>query len=321
MAINRVRITSYVGKKDKFLEIYNECRPRGKILKTWECCAGTLSMSINLLLGLEPHEMYATEKDKGMFSLLHAIKETPFELYEVMEDVEYSMENYKWATKQRDNQYSGLDELQIAKAKYILCNMSFNGIDGKGMYRDIDKGAEEDLEKYVYAKQVRERFRRQLFANIMRGSKRLQDIQIRNGDMMDEFDEKAADEEMFIFADIPYTNGTRKSNIYSEDTNLEWHKNFVNRIISLQKSGKLKASIMICNYCQKELKDDLYCELLKYGFVLIDVKEVSRPTVIRNSSEGKMKRNKVTEYIFINYEPACSISEDRIITKEDVFGK
>lgn len=314
MSLEIVRITSYPGKKDKLLKFLMELMPSEKITKTWEPFAGTLSMSVNLLKGFEPIEMYATEKDLGMYSLLHAIQENPVELYESMEELEYCKESYDWATKLRNSGYQGADELQIAKAKYILCNMSINGIDQDGKYRDIDLNTENDLKKYCYAKQVRERFRRQVFENIMRGHKSLQGIKLENADMMDKFMLRAYDKEMFIFADVPYTD----KDLYAVKTDLDWHKNFIQTIIMLQKQGNLNAKIMICNYCKKDLRHDVYCELLKYGFKLVKVTEVVKPTVIRRNTK---KKNKETEYVFINYEPIGTIARNRIKTRKDVFGE
>lgn len=285
---------------------------------TWETHAGTAAMTANVFSGLGVEKMYATEWDVGMYSLLKCCKKRPLELIADLLETEYAPEEFETALEQKENEYKCMTEMDIAVAKYILLTQSYNGLGTT--YRDIDKGADDDMMCWKAAQWHRNKYQRAIFG-LHDYSECIQNLKIRNADMLTVFDDFAAESDMFIFSDIPYTNSLRSKKLYEVDTTDQWHKEFAKKLAQMTRDGSLKAQMMLCNYVSEDLQADIYCkELLKEGWTLYMVKDTYRPTIIKDNSKAR-KKNKAVEVVFLNYEPISpAVGEERIFTYEKVFG-
>ena len=94
----------------------------------------------------------------------------------------------------------------------------------------------------------------------------------------------------------------------------------VDVLVAMTRDRSLKAKMMLCNYVSENMQSDIYCKaLLKEGWTLYLIKDVIRPTVIRENSKSR-KKNKAVEAIYLNYEPINPlVGRDRIFTYKDVF--
>lgn len=307
------------GNKAAIAALQANYLPGQKINKSWETNAGTCAFSNNILSGIELDKMYATEIEVGMYSLLKSCKEEPYDLVQALRKTEYSMEEFDKAQDEEATGYIGMSTIDIAVAKYVLLRQSINGI-GKD-YRDIDKGRDIDIKCMCDAQLQRERYKRRIM-KIIEYSECMQNVELIHGDMLDYFDNFASDPKMFIYSDIPYTTNLRASNLYKIDTDYNWHEKYAKKLADMTHSGKLKAKVMLCNYVNENMKNDIYCkELLKEGWTLYLIKDVNRPTVIKKDSKVR-KKNKAVEAIFLNYKPINpTVGKERIFTYEDVYGK
>lgn len=312
------RLVTLPGSKASLASLQANYLPVGGFSKSWETNAGTCAFTNNILSGLKLKEMYATELDVGTYCLLKVCKENPVGLIRELRKTEYSMEEYERAEDVLKCIKTPWDELKIAVAKYVLLRQSMNG--AITSYRDIDKSNDCDLKSWISAQQHRDRYHRQII-QLAEYSDGLQGLKIIQGDMLKYFDRFAADSDMFIYSDIPYTNGLRADRLYREETDAAWHRKYAKKLAEMTRDGTLKAKMMLCNYVSVNLESDVYCkELLKEGWTLYFIKDVYRPTVIKQNSKSR-KKNKTVEAIFLNYQPLNpTVGKNRIFTYEDVFG-
>lgn len=313
------RLVTLPGSKASIAGIQANYLPAGPFKKSWETNAGTLAFTNNVLAGLGLEKMYATEIESGMFNLLKVCKEQPVALATALMQTLYAMEEFEQAQEQEKQEYEGMTDLEIAVAKYVLLRQSFNGLGTT--YRDIDKGREDDIFCWRDAQRQRDKYMRQAL-QVIEYSQALQNVELIHADMLDYFDEFAADSSMFIYSDIPYTNNLRSNKLYKVDTDRAWHERFAKKLAEMTRRGRLNAKMMLCNYVNENLQADLYCqELLKEGWTLYLIKDVFRPTVIRENSK-KRKKNRAVEAVFLNYKPINPIvGNERVFTYLDVFGK
>ena len=311
------RLVTLPGCKYGLAPVQINYFPKDGFTKSWETHAGTCAISNNILSGFTLEKMYATELEKGMYTLLKVCKEQPCELVEALMNTEYSPDAFDWSLEQEKNNYENMAEVEIAKAKYIMQTHSINGIGAD--YRDIDKGSEDDLGCWKSGQQRREKYKRNIL-KIIEYSQGLQNVELIHDDMLNYFDKFAADSGMFIYSDIPYTNNLRSKKLYKKDTKPLWHREFSEKLTAMTKDGRLKAKMMLCNYVSENMQSDVYCKaLLKEGWTLYLIKDVHRPTVIKKDSKSR-KKNKAVEAVYLNYQPINPIvGRDRIFTYKDVF--
>jgi len=307
------------GNKSGIAHEQKNYLPTQKFTKSWESNAGTLAFSNIVLSGLGLKNMYATELDVGTYNLLKQTQENPYALTNFLMDVEYSEENYNWADSCCEKGYRGMEQLEIAAARYILGYMSYNGIVGDN-YRDIDRG-KEDFNCFMSGQWYREKFKRQIL-KIPKYSEGLQGIKLIHGDMIDYFDRFATDPEMFIYADVPYENSLRSAGLYQMETSTRWHRDFAIKLASMTRDKTLRASVMLCGYVNKDLTTDVYAkQLLSANWKLYLIKDVNRPTILKENVKDKKHKGKAVEAVFLNYEPINPlVGKERIFTFEDVFG-
>lgn len=312
------RLVPLPGSKASLAGVQANYLPDEPVEVSWETNAGTLAFTNNVLAGLGLKRMYATEIETGMFNLLKVCKECPVELATALMQTEYSMEEFERAQEQEKQEYAGMTDLEIAVAKYILLRQSFNGLGTT--YRDIDKGREDDIFCWRDAQRQRDKYMRQAL-QVIEYSQALQNVELIHGDMLEYFDTFAADPAMFVYSDIPYTNNLRSNKLYKVDTDRGWHERFAKKLAEMTRDGRLRAKMMLCNYVNENLQADLYCkELLKEGWTLYLIKDVFRPTVIKENSKTR-KKNKAVEAVFLNYTPINPIvGKERVFTYSDVFG-
>ena len=316
-----MRLIPYPGGKDQLVSTQAKYLPREGFDKVWETCAGTAAMTINLFAGMGLKEIVVTELELGMASLLKQVQENPIELLDAIMQTEYTPEEYDWAEEQEDNDFEGLSQLEIACVRYIKAFMSHNGM-GKD-YRDIDQGADNDMECFILGRGWRSKYKRQMLPSIMGYYQLLNNVKIIHGDMFDYYDSMIGDAGRLIYADVPYVNELRTNTLYKVESNKEWHKKLVKKLANDTKTGKLKAKVMLCGYANlADLSKDLYCkELLPVGWKLYLTIDVFAPTVIKDNSKSRKKTKRV-ECLWLNYEPIdCAISDNRIFDYEKVFLK
>lgn len=313
-----LRLVKLPGIKTGLAEITQNWFPKDGFEKTWETNGGTIALSANIFSTLKLKEMVVTEFDKGMASLLKAVKEQPFSIQSALFQTKYAPEEFDWAEDLAKNEYEGATLIERAVAKYILCQQSFNGMCKD--YRNIDYDINDDPRLWDNGAKVRKCYQKSIY-NIFNYSRALQNVKIVEGDMLDMFDDMIGDCQRFIYSDVPYITDKRARDLYQCDIDNNWSEQYAKRIAEATYSGKLKASFMLCNYVDLEdIANDVYAKhLLPAGFTLILMKEVARPTVIKKDSK-KRKKNRAIECVYINYEPLnVAVARDRIITFEDVL--
>lgn len=313
-----LKLVTLPGSKASLASTLTGYLPVKGFMYSWETHAGTAAMTANVFSGLGLEKMCATELDVGMYSLLKCCKERPEQLMVNLLETVYAPEEFETALEQKENGYKGMTEMDIAVAKYILLTQSYNGLGTT--YRDIDKGADDDIRCWKAAQWHRNKYQRAILG-LYDYSECIQNLNIRNADMLTVFDDFAAEPDMFIFSDIPYTNSLRSKKLYEVDTTDQWHKDFAKKLAKMTSDGSLKAQMMLCNYVNEDLQADIYCqELLKEGWTLYMVKDTYRPTIIKENSK-KRKKNKAVEVVFLNYKPINpAVGGERIFTYEKVFG-
>ena len=316
-----MRIVPYPGGKDTLVTTQAKYLPKDGFDKAWETCAGTAAMTVNLFAGMNLEEIVLTEIEVGMASLLQQVQENPVEFIKAVMQTEYTPAEYDWADEQEENNFAGLSKLEIACARYIKAHMSHNGM-GKE-YRDIDKGADDDIECWKNGQRCRDKYKRQMLPCIMGYAEALNGVKIIHGDMFDYYNNMIGDSGRLIYADVPYVNELRADKLYKVESDKKWHMRLVKQLANDTKSGKLKAQVMLCGYANlDDLSKDLYCqELLAVGWKLYLIKEVLPPTIFQKSSKSRKKTKRV-ECVWLNYEPIDpEINQNRIFDYEKVFGK
>lgn len=314
-----MRIIPYPGGKDKLVSVQAKYLPREGFTKVWETCAGTAAMTINMFAGMDVSEIVLTEIEIGMASLLKQVQENPVELLNAVMQTEYTPEEYDWAEEQEENEFDGLSQLEIACVRYIKSFMSHNGM-GKE-YRDIDKGADDDMECFKSGNSFRDKYQRQMLPSVFGYSLALQKVKIIHGDMFDYYDDMIGESERLIYADVPYVNELRADKLYKAESDKKWHMRLIKKLADDTKSGKLKAKVMLCGYANlDDLSKDMYCqELLAVGWKLYLIKDVPPPTIFKKNNKSRKKTKRV-ECLWLNYEPIdIAISDDRIFTYDKVF--
>ena len=312
------RLVPYPGSKSGMAALQTNYFPEERFNKFWETNGGTGAMTTNIVSGYEMDAMYITELDIGMYSLLKQVQEDPYSLVEELSKTQYSAWEFEEAKEAEEVGYRDMTQLEIAMAKWIVCRQSFNG-QGKN-YRDIDLGAEDDVKCWSNAQWQRNKYLRQI-PQLIEYSQGLQGVQIIHSDFLAYFDKFAANSEMFIYSDIPYYNELRSSGLYREETDKEWHRRYAMKLRKMTEDGSLKAKVMLCGYVNENMKADLYCnELLPAGWTLYLIKDVYRPTIIKDNSKSR-KKGKAIEAVFLNYKPINPlVGKERIFTYDDVFG-
>lgn len=302
-------VSDYIGKKERMLHEISDLLPASKIDITYETHAGTLAVSRRLLKSnFRLKKCFATELDLGTYSLLKQVQmREPDELIQKILNVGYDQNVFDWCKAIEAENYEEFSEEEIAVCKYILLNQSYNAAckswRGLGSNRENEARYKKNVKKFIE-----------------KGHFQLQDIEIVHGDMMDYLGNFINIQNAFIFIDSPYENSLRSSNLYSTDTDSEWHDRFLARIREYSKEKMLKANLMVCGYCHDQnFKEDKYCKaLIPLGFKLYKLKDTIRPTVIRDTMIRK--KNTVTEYCWLNYEPRSWIPRRNYFDYNDIFG-
>jgi hypothetical protein len=139
--------------------------------------------------------------------------------------------------------------------------------------------------------------------------------------MLNSFDHFASHRDCFIYSDIPYDNALRSTGLYKQETNERWHDEFSQKLADMTRNGSLQAQMMLCGYVNTDLSKDRYCRaLLPEGWTLYMIKDVYRPTIIRENTKDKKHKGKGIECVFLNYEPINpKVGRDRIFRYADVF--
>jgi len=312
------RLVPYPGNKASIASLQANYFPVTRFTKSWETNGGTGAMTVNILSGLDLEKMTITELDVGMYSLLKQVQEDPYSLVQELMKTEYSANEYEEAIDAEECGYQNMSQLEIARAKWIICRQSYNG--QGNYYRDIDLGADDDTKCWNNAQWQRNKYLRQI-PQIIDYSQGLQNVEIIHSDFLKLFNDLGSDPEMFIYSDIPYYNELRSSGLYREETDKEWHRKYAMKLRKMTEDGSLRAKVMLCGYVNENMQADLYCnELLKAGWTLYLIKDVYRPTIIKDNSKSR-KKGKAIEAVFLNYQPINPlIGREKIFRYEDVFG-
>lgn len=308
-------LANYIGNKSSSCFEYRDFLPADGFSSAWEAFAGTGAFSANVLSTMiDPGKIHLTDADMYMTDLLVQVQEKPFELITFLAQTEYAEKWYDWAEEICAGKQSS--QLERAAAQYIMMSMSFNGMVDSG-FRSIYYEDDRDFNSRMSARYLGERYKIKIL-ELYDYSLAIRGINIINDDMIHYFERFSSDEEMFIFADIPYSLETRTQGMYRKDVSSEWHRAFSNMLYKKTVNGTLKANMMLCNYLGN-IATDPYTKLLSVGWKMYLIKQVNRPTIIRKNMINKGK-GKAQEIILLNYEPInMPLTRDRIITAEDVL--
>ena len=311
-------MVKYYGNKRALIDVIKSVRPI-KYNSYVEICAGMATVATDIVGN--SCSRILVEKDPGQAALLKEIQQHPQELTERLLKTCYSPEEFEWAYDLQEGDYVGCSRLEIAVAKYILLEQSYNAMGTS--YRDISRGSEDDVQCLLAEMKWRERYRRQVLPNIYDMSAKLQGADIIEGDMFDEL-WRMENKDTWVTVDTPYRPALRSAGMrgYATDMSEADHYRFCEALQSLHALGKLNAKVTIFGYVEQNLQKDMYCQkLLPLGFKLYFAKSVYLPKVCSDRVKSKRK-SKRYECIFCNYEltDPSVIPAERIYSYEDVFG-
>jgi site-specific DNA-adenine methylase len=285
-----------------------------------ELCAGIATVARKIADNHVPRTV--VEKDHGQAELLKQVKTEPYELAERLFKLGYSRDVFEYALEMKTHKYYGCSSVETAMCRKILTDQSMN--DNTINYRNIDKGADDDISLMIGAMKYRERYLRQIFPDCAAFSQEMQGITVIEGDMFDYLN-RLCEPELWCTVDPPYRPDVRNAGMkgYDEDWEESTHLKLMEELYNMYLNNKLKAKVLICCYVDlDDMQGDVYCRyLMRMGFKLYLLQDVYRPTI--NSDQVKMKhKSRATECVFINYEPVAGdiVEPERMFTYEDVFG-
>lgn len=313
-------LTYFGAKNRKYLDFLIQILPEEKPKHIIETCMGSGSFTQHISSGIKDVKKTAIELDKGMFALHSQIKQDADILIKNIKNLANKEEVY-YEKKQMiadylegKTEYSNLD---IAVAELYTLVFSFNFM--RGSWRSNTNYLKyEDPMRRMKAKRSMEAFESILHFHmplvLCELYEKWQNVNLIHGSFMD-YKHMWKDEKALIFLDLPYqyskrgVKDSRKTAGYMVEMTDEQHNEFISEVIRFKEEGTLKAKMMICtNYTLNEngeiiiSKDDLYCQLLKHGFRLVQVQEKSSSEIIRKTSlDGKKMRQKKMEVVLVNY--------------------
>ena len=319
-----MKLPYYGSKDEKNLHLTMQILPERPLNRFVDCCFGSGNVTRTIPGEMQGVKKVGIELDKGMYTLHSQIRDDVCSLINIMKNIENTEKEYlkyKSILEKYVDNLQDYESLDIAVAELMVLSFSINSM--RGNWRDTEayrKHTQE--EKRHKAKKTMEGFESRFYEKIPIVLFDLndcwQDLELINGNFMDYthfWEEKGT----LCYLDLPYelkkrgiTNQERKKNAgYMQDMTQLEHEQFISEVCRKAKDDNLYADLMICtNYEVDEITDklivepdDLYINLLKYGFRMVVIERKESSEIIRkNSKQDTKKRRLKAEVIFINYK-------------------
>lgn len=267
------------------------------IIRPFTWYGGKLRMVSELLCLIPPHLLWCEPfMGSAVVTLNHARSEKEIinefskdivNLFKVLQDhtkgrqlienllgLQYSEETFETAEHHKKNNYSGFSDVERAMWEYVRISQSFNKTGGSfSKSKDTFK------------------FHMDILQNLFEVQKRLQNVEIRQGDGIALIDSLKDNEDAFLFLDPPYVANTRAKGarkVYPKEmTDLE-------HIWLLKTIQHAKSKVLLCGY-ESRMYDEY---LLPYGYKRYKLCDIVKACQF---VEGR-KKDIAEEYIWVNYE-------------------
>ncbi len=207
------------------------------------------------------------------------------ELIRLLENTPYSREVFKNTQQEIKTE---LDDIIRAKDFFILARMSFAG----GIISGFSYGVDVKFTKSFT----------NIVAHLFQIRERLKNAIIEKLDFFDLWNRYISDIETkkrisFIYLDPPYVNSTRKEILYEHETDIDFHKRFIELLLQYTNSKFLK--ILLSGY-----DNELYQSLVEAGW---KKKEFSTQQFMNTTTQNTKER---TECLWYNYKLPEQLSID-----------
>jgi hypothetical protein len=247
-----------------------------------EICGGSGTLSLNRYWWFNEctYNEY-NEKLTNLFILLKD-KNTRQALINGIVNMDNSKRFFEYALYHYNNDYKEIEnKLEQAILTYTVIFQSFNNEKKTWSSKPISKSLKQNTEKRLY-----------------KVADALENIEITQKDCFNLIKEEQENEQLFIYADVPYVHSTRTGSKDSYGNEYEWtdeqHINFIKYAIESNNR------IMICNY-----NNEIYDMLLNSSrWHKINIKNVKSPTP-KIDGIKKIK----SEYVYINYNNYSKMSK------------
>lgn len=215
--------------------------------------------------------------DEGIYAILTALRDTPYELQARLESIPYCEDVFQQAKTRNDSDFNR--DIDFAINEFIVRRMSRGGLKEAFAWSDRQRGGQPgDVNAW-----------KTIIEQLPTISERLQNVHIENVDVLAEQEEfnflnRWADNSAVIYCDPPYVKQTRQSqNVYEGEMTNDDH-----RALS-QQLKDCGCRVIISGY-----PSPLYNELYS------DWRVVERK-IPNHSSQQKIKQYK-TECLWMNYD-------------------
>lgn len=337
----------YWGKKGrKYLGIFFQILPAGRLKHIIEVCMGSGTFSANVSGGFEAARKTAIEIDSGVCALARCIQKRPFEILDRIQNTEYSEDVCRRSIQLLNEVKMGkkVEELELAQAEYAALYMSRNSqrmaprkLDSYKKQPDEKKAkkSKTDLERQKH------NFYRDASKVVWECNKAWKELEIIEDDFMNYPEYWCGGDETLVFADVPYQYADRgisgrKTNDtgYIYDWDDDKHSEFLRFVTQAAAEGQKKSRIIVCASYERdesgklfkrglrntriELRDDIYNQiLLAEGFRMVVIMDKFSSECGRKSLKKKIK----AEVVYINYRDILGDwSKFEYYDYEDIFG-
>ena len=316
------RLPYFGGKEEKNLAYTALLCPEEQIDTFVDCCFGSGNVTRTIPCEMLGVKKVGIELDRGMFALHSQIKEDVYALIEKIKPMNNSQDTYLSNKRKLEEYVEGSEKysrIEIAAAELFVLAFSYNSMRSRWRNADFYKKHTSDEERDK-AKKTAEAFHNRFYEKIpitlLDLSLAWQELNLINGNFFD-YTHYWDQEGTLCYLDLPYelkkrgifNQNTKKNAGYMKDLTQNDHEKFISEVCSRAAAGRLHGWLMICtNYEIDETgkliieADDLYTELLKYGFrMVVTEKKESSEIIRKNSRHDSKKRRKKAEVVFINY--------------------
>ena len=316
------RLPYYGGKDEENLSPTVQLCPEEQIDTFVDCCFGSGNVTRTIPCEMLGVKKVGIELDRGVFALHSQIKEDVYALIAQIKTMRNSEELYLDNKRKLEEYVEGSEEysrLEIAATELMVLAFSINSM--RAQWRNKDFYKKHTLEeKRDRAKKTAEAFDNRFYEKIpiilLDLSEAWKELKLINGSFFD-YTHYWEQEGTVCYLDLPYElkkrgikQNRKKGAGYMKDMTQDEHEKFISEVCRRVKGGNLRGKLMICtNYEIDDTgklviePDDLYSELLKYGFRMVVTQRKESSEIIRkNSRHDSKRRRKKAEVLFVNYE-------------------
>lgn len=269
----KLRLMKWTGGKYRMTQIINPLMPDGS--EYYEPFFGSGAVLLNKC---RTEKEVVNDLDTDLYTL-HTVLADHEKMWQLVERLDKYPVNEETFIQAKDSlavkleERVGMDDIEVARCKYTIVELSFNGL-GKH-----------------YSDSARDRFIRNAHFYFPQICDRYQGVEFHNEDGIDLVARVKDNPEAFVFADPPYVPAARgNKNIYKYEMKIAVQKH----MLDVMKDAKCK--IMLCGYVERT-GECLYDEkLLPYGWKRYEL------TRIVQACQNKKKKDIGVEYIWVNYE-------------------